>query len=256
MYVDPWADPRSLDHVVFADTLTTPGVAKVTGWNRENEYDVKTGKGTAGATETLKGQPPAKGSIEFKVWTWAHMQAWNPILDVLRFDPAKAQAGGATSPTTTPSTASTFTIGEPSGGTVGGTASGTIPEPGNTSGQASTGSTTNTATTNPPALSAASAIKIYHPFLADIGVAFVLPPEKLGQWTLQDDFSFIRTIEFLEFTQPPAANIAATPTGAAPDALTATGQANAGGTDPPAATNPAGGSGGAGSNAQGSWGAP
>lgn len=255
MYVNPWQDPGAMDRVIFAKTILTPGLCKVTGWNRENEYDIKTGKGTAGATETLKGQPPAKGSIEFTVWTFAQMQAWNPILDVLRFDPAKGQAGGATTPTATPTTASTFTIGDPSGGG-GGTATGTVPEPANTTGQAGTGSSTSTATTNPPALSAASAISIFHPLLADIGVHFVLPPEKLGQWVQGDDYRFTRTIEFVEFTQPPAANIAATPTGADPNAAAATGQQAAGGSDPPAATNPAGGAKGAAGGAQWSWGAP
>ncbi len=251
MQIDLWAHPDALNTVLFAKRFRTPGVCKVTGFSRDNEYDVKTGKGTAGATETLKGQPPAKGSIEFTVWTVEQMAAWNPILAVLKFDPAKAQSGQGTTPTTTAAAGSTFTIGETKNGSVGGTASATIPEPGNTSGKADGASKTKS--TDPPALSAASAIQIFHPFLDDIGVRFVLPPEKLGAWELQDDFRFTRKIDFLEFSQPPNASIAATPTGA-DDSAGATGDTPAGGSDPPATKNPAGS--GSGKDAAGSWGAP
>lgn len=252
MTLSPWQHPESLDAVVFAKRFRTPGVCKVTGFSRDNEYDVKTGKGTAGATETLKGQPPAKGSIEFKVWTEAQMFAFNPILALLKFDPAKAQSGAAATPAAAPG--SQFTIGETKDGSSGGSASATVPEPGNTTGKPAT-TTAAAKSTDPPALSQANAIEIYHPFLADIGVRFVLPPEKLGQWLTQDDFSFIRTIEFLEFSQPPSASIAATPTGAADGAQTV-GSPDAGGGAPPATGNPAGSSKGAGADAGGSWGAP
>ncbi len=211
LYLDPITHPSAWNVVVFAGTLKTP---------------VKTGKGTAGATETLKGQPPAKGTITFWAWTPAHFAAWNPILDVLRFNPAK---GGTTNPS---GTASATKAGGVDGSTFAGASqsredaspadpgdhaatAGTIPTPDNTSGKADGAKKSDDKSAkDPPALSAASAIDIWHPSLADIGVAHVLPPEKLGNWEPDgDDGLYKREIEFLEFTQPPATSIAATPTG-------------------------------------------
>ena len=67
----------------------TPGKAEVGEFKRVVEWDVKTGKGTAGATETVKGLPPAKGSVKFFAWTSAHFAAWDDLLPLLKYDPTK-----------------------------------------------------------------------------------------------------------------------------------------------------------------------
>lgn len=247
LYLDPITHPNAIN-VVKIGPYRTPGKAVVGAWARKNEYDVKLGKGTAGASETLKGQPPAEGSITFWAWVPAHFAEWNPILALLKFNPTK---GAAASTTATPNGPQQFTIGETKEGSSGGTSSGSIPEPGNTSGK--TDGAPAAKSTDPPALSAASAIDIFHPFLADIGVFHVLPPSELGCWEPDGDQGlYKREIKFLEFVQSGAQSIAATPTGSTDGA--APGEPTAGGTEGGAADNGAAGAKGAGTDGQGAWG--
>jgi hypothetical protein len=69
--------------------VVTPGRCEVTGFKRAVDWDVKVGKGTAGGTETVKGLPPAKGSVKFYAWEAAHFDAWNELLPQLKYDPTK-----------------------------------------------------------------------------------------------------------------------------------------------------------------------
>lgn len=261
LYLDPLTHPDAWNYVIFKG-VRTPGKATVSGWARANEYDVKVGKGTAGATETLKGQPPAKGKITFWAWTPAHFSAWNPILDILRFDPSKG--GNAATAAPKAATGDSFTTGGASGSSVGGSGggqAGTIPQPGAAGApKASDGWPTNTSGNAQPSLSKAYAIDVFHPALADIGVDFVLPPESLGQWEEDGEGSglYKREIDFLEFAQAKG-NVATTPTGAEPigNSFTTGGEPNNGsGTNGQAAPAGSGSAKGAGKDAQGSWGAP
>ncbi len=195
--LNPIDHPEDWNRVTFKGTITTPGKAEVGAWNRENEYDIKTGKGTAGATETLKGKPPAKGPITFTAWTRAHFNAWNLILPIFAFVPTPTGSAATPGSTTTPSTSQTFTQGETKNGNAGGTASGTVPEPGSAAPEK--GTANDKAAASAPALTASDAIKIFHPALADIGVRAVLPPEKLGSWVYKGSGEWERTIEFVEF---------------------------------------------------------
>jgi hypothetical protein len=190
---DPVTFSQALDVVNLAG-IDTPGRAEIGEWKRVNDYDVKVGKGTAGATITLKGQPPAKGSIKFYAWRPDHFARWDTILPLLRWDPAKDKNK--------------------------------------------------------------QAIGIFHPLLDDIGVSAVMPPESIGSWQHEGGLMFSRTIEFLEFVQPQAANIATTPAGATdaakppdPAAFVGTGAEGAGSAQ-------AGNTGGAAADAQGVMGAP
>jgi hypothetical protein len=252
LYLDPISHPNAYNTVVFANTYRTPGKCLVSGFSRDNEYDIKTGKGTAGATETLKGQPPAKGSITFWAWTEEQRRAWTPIIQRLTYKPAKN--GTVASPA---SAAKGTSAGFSDGGTQGADSSGSpIPAPGNTSGKAAK-TDAKDKSTDPPALTKADAIEIFYPTLADIGVTYVLPPEKIGIWEpVGDDYTYTqRKIDFVEFTQPPAANIATTPTGAA-DGSNEPGVQAAGGATPPAPTGASAQAKGAGKDAQGAWGGP
>lgn len=262
VYLDPLQYPDDWNTVVFAGSLRTPGKCKVGKWERKVEYDHKKGKGTKGASQTLKGLPPAEGEIEFWAWTPEHFDAWTPILALLHFDPSKG--GSSNSNSTAQNTASSAggTTGSsvPTGGLVG------IPQiPGTTSTGLSTftGNTPNESSTanQQPALSSAYAIDIFHPAVADLDVAYVLPPESLGSWEEDGEASgmFKRTIKFYEYTgTPPNVSVAATPTGAA-DASTATPPGTsqpAGAQEGTAAANAATGTAGAAADAQGAWGAP
>lgn len=257
--VDPITHPNAFISVVFAGSLRTPGKCTVTGWNRENEYDIKTGKGTAGATETLKGQPPAKGKITFWAWTPAHFAAWTPILAALKFDPAKS--GNGNNGAATPAASGTATTPTPSfeqGGTGGG-GTAALPEPGNTTGKTKDEDSDNKGKSDSqPALTKAAAIDIYHPVLADIGVSSVLPPEKLGIWEQDGEASGLwkRDIDFVEFTQPPSKSIAATPTGSSDKPANGADGQPAGSSDPPAAEKSTNAASKAAAGAQGAWGAP
>lgn len=262
MYLDPIRFPDAWDRVIFKGVSTpVPGKVVVSGWSRKNEYDVKVGKGTAGATETLKGQPPASGTITFYAWTPRQFRLWDPILDVLKFDPSKG--GNAATAAPAKDTGSNFAVGSASNtgaasGASGAGQTGTIPSPGAAGApKKGDGWPTNTGGNAQPSLSAAYAIEVFHPALADIGVHFVLPPEELGIWEAVDDGGlYKRDIKFLEFAQAKG-NVATTPTGAdSPgDNFTTGGDPNGGGNNGAAAPAASGSAKGAGKDAQGAWGA-
>lgn len=191
--LDPISNPQAWDVLNLAG-VDTPGRCEVGEFPRENTYDVKAGKGTQGATETLKTQPPAKGKVTFWAWQPAHFQAWDAITPLLRYDPNKDKNQ--------------------------------------------------------------QAIAVYHPSLADNGITAFLPPEKLGNWTKESTGLFKREIEFLEFVQPGASNVAVTATGAADQQqFTTGGQQNATGSGPePGATAQGNNTSGAAKDAQGALG--
>lgn len=225
VYLDPITHPDAWDRLAFPTAqLVTPGKCVVGKWTRDNEYDVKAGKGTQGATETLKQQPPAKGTVTFWAWIPAHFAAWDPILDLLRFDPAKggntssATASAATTSTPTGSKGQTFGQAPVKAQSDNASGSGGASAADNAgSGTDTSASKDTSSSSSQPALSSAYAIEVFHPALADINVHYLLPPEKLGSWEPDGEPSsglWKREIEFLEFTQPPNKSIATTPTGA------------------------------------------
>lgn len=252
MYVDPITNPDVFDRVIFGK-LATPGKCLVEGWSRDNEYDIKVGRGTAGATETLKGQPPAKGKFTFWAWTAEHFRAWTPILALLKYKPGKG-AAQTTAPQGTDGSA--FTQGQTKNDSGGGSASSAIPQPGNTSGVPNDPDAFK-GPKQPPALSKNDAIAVYYPTLADIGVTSIIPPEKLGAWEPDGEAAggmWKRTIDAVEFMQAGNQNIATTPTGTSDG--NAPGTTPAGGSEGAAPGNAASQAKGAGSDAQGAWGAP
>jgi hypothetical protein len=260
LYLDPITYPNAWNVIVFGK-LSTPVDAKVkvSGFARKNDYDVKVGKGTAGATITLKGQPPAEGTIEAWAWTPAHFAAWNAIDALLAYKPGKGASQTTATPTTGSSAASqgagftggqTSTSAETSSG--GGSA---IPAPGNTSGKAKDTSDNSAADKSPPALSKNDAIAVYYPSLAAINMTAIVPPDELGAWEEDGDGTglFKRTIKVKEFVQAGNNSISTTPTGASdgqPPGYTQAGSSE--GAAPPNAANQAKG---AGNDAQGAWGA-
>lgn len=273
VYLDPLTYPDDWNTVVLAGTLRTPGKCKVGKWERKVEYDHKKGKGTKGAAQTLKSLPPAEGEVEFWAWKPEHFAAWTDILALLKFDPSKGGSANSNSTAATASNAITSTPQGPSGLATS-SGSGTVPTgqvnaapsiPGNTSSGLSTftGNTPNTSATanQQPALSSAYAIDIFHPAIADLDVAYVLPPEELGSWEEDGEASgmYKRTIKFVEFTgTPPNTSIAATPTGAAAsNTATPPGASQAAGAQEGSAASAAAESAAsAAKDAQGAWGAP
>lgn len=86
--VNPIENPQAWD-VVEIGQVESPGMCKVSGFKRSNEWDIKKGKGTVGATATYVGKPPAKGTIVFYLWTVAHFHEWDEFRPLLKYDPTK-----------------------------------------------------------------------------------------------------------------------------------------------------------------------
>lgn len=252
LYIDPEDDTEAYDHVIFAKDMRTPGRCKVEGFSRDCEYDHKKGKGVKGSTSTLKGLPPAKGKITWWTWTAAQRRDFNRFVELFKFDPSKLNKGGTGTAATKPTDpTSQYTSREGGAGSGPGSSSGTIPEPGST-GAKKDASAKEDKADNTPALGKDSAIEVFYPTLADVGIHYFLPPEKLGIWEPDgDDFTYMkREIEFFEFIDPDDKSIAATATGAAANPDSAASAGGQGGTDPE------GGAGSAGKEAQGAAGEP
>lgn len=96
--LDPLRYPEAWT-VVTAAGQRSPGVVPidgVSGFEREDKWDVKAGKGTTGATTTRVAMEPAKGSITFHLWTVEQHEAWDLWLSIFKYDASK-KTGQATS---------------------------------------------------------------------------------------------------------------------------------------------------------------
>ena len=78
--------------------VKTPGtipVGGLRGFKRETGWDVKKGKGTKGATLTLKDQPPVEGTVICQLTTAQDFADWDDfVANVLDTDPETQQAEG------------------------------------------------------------------------------------------------------------------------------------------------------------------
>jgi hypothetical protein len=95
-----------LDPIKFANSwmgftlrgIRSPGTIPkggVRGFKRETGWDEKKGKGTQGATLTLKSAPPVKGSITLQFFRTEDFDDWDKfVTNVLSISPAKQQAEG------------------------------------------------------------------------------------------------------------------------------------------------------------------
>ena len=88
--MDPITNPQDWDTVDLGG-VTTPGRCELSGFKREHDFDKKMGKGSAGATSTFVGKPPAQGSIEFFLWLPEHFVAWDALRPALKYDPSKGK---------------------------------------------------------------------------------------------------------------------------------------------------------------------
>lgn len=85
---DPFTNPQDWDYVIIGG-VKSPGICKVSGFSRKNEWDLKKGKGTIGATLTFVGKPPAKGKIVWQIWTSEQYESWISFRQLLKYDPTK-----------------------------------------------------------------------------------------------------------------------------------------------------------------------
>lgn len=91
--MDPLIAPQFWDTISAAGVFWS-GLAKVSGFVRENDFDVKNAPGTEGATSTYRGNKLAEGKIVLYVWTSEHWAALVDFLPLFRFDPS-AKSGQA-----------------------------------------------------------------------------------------------------------------------------------------------------------------
>jgi hypothetical protein len=86
--LNPIENPQAWDFVLVGQTLS-PGLAEVGKWVRKHDFQIKSGKGTVGATVTFIQKPPAQGTIKFKLWLPEHFVAWETFRKLLKYDPTK-----------------------------------------------------------------------------------------------------------------------------------------------------------------------
>lgn len=133
--------------------VESPGVIAVDGiqgFERKTGWDIKAGKGTQGATLTLKTMPPAEGSFEFLLWSPEDFDDWQTFRKVLKYNPTR----------TTPATA-------------------------------------------------ADALDIYHPALADLGISRVVTAE-VSPVRHKGRGLYTVSVKFIEWQNPPPVSIVAT----------------------------------------------
>lgn len=79
--------------VVKAMGQACPGfVVKIDGFEREEKWDAKGGKSTAGATLTHTESPLCEGSFTIRLYTEEQIAAWPKWLAIWRFDATKKSA--------------------------------------------------------------------------------------------------------------------------------------------------------------------
>jgi hypothetical protein len=85
-------------HTFQLKGVTSPGFIPkggVKGFARKVGWDEKKGKGTQGATLTLTGAPPVKGSFKLQLFTPEHFAAWDAFVsNVLAIDPTLQASSG------------------------------------------------------------------------------------------------------------------------------------------------------------------
>jgi hypothetical protein len=69
-------DNEDLYNVVVLAGKPSPGVVKLSGHDRELDWDVKTGPGTKGGTTTLKGEKPIEFTASFYLADRDDFDAW------------------------------------------------------------------------------------------------------------------------------------------------------------------------------------
>ncbi len=84
-------------YITISGALRSPGVIPpggINGFERETGWDIQKGKGSQGATLTIKTYPPAEGTIEFTLWKPEHWGQWAAFVLALGYD--EARKGAAT----------------------------------------------------------------------------------------------------------------------------------------------------------------
>jgi hypothetical protein len=94
---DPISQPQSWDYITIAGQQS-PGLLKeIDGFERDNGWQEKKGKGSIGATLTYVQKPPAHGHLVFELWTSQHFQQWATFRQLFLYNPAAGQSADSQS---------------------------------------------------------------------------------------------------------------------------------------------------------------
>ena len=88
--LNPLEYPQAWD-VIMIGGVVSPGICKVSGIKRINEWDIKKGKGSQGATITFVQKPPAKFSVQIFLWRPQDFTDWDNFRPFLKYDPTKKE---------------------------------------------------------------------------------------------------------------------------------------------------------------------
>ncbi len=83
--LNPFDAPAEAYDVVWVSGVPSPPTAQVTGFDFKEDWDIKKGKGKAGASMTDQGAPPIKGKVKIRMTTPEHftqLYAWEKALPV------------------------------------------------------------------------------------------------------------------------------------------------------------------------------
>ncbi len=73
--INPIAYAQEEDIVRIGGKIS-PGICKISGFERKYGWDKKKGSGVKGSTLTLNEYPPAEGTITFFLWEPSHFDEW------------------------------------------------------------------------------------------------------------------------------------------------------------------------------------
>ena len=97
--VSPISNARAWHAMKIAGQVTPGTIPRggIKGFKRETGWDIKRGKGTQGATLTLKTMPPVEGVVTLQLFTDQDFINWDNFVErVLSITPAKQSVSGLT----------------------------------------------------------------------------------------------------------------------------------------------------------------
>ena len=80
--------PSTWDVIQIAG-ITSPGIVRLSGFDRKFVWDKKRGKGAQGVDLSYVGKDIAQGRFVFEAWTEAHFEAWETFIPLFKYDPTR-----------------------------------------------------------------------------------------------------------------------------------------------------------------------
>lgn len=81
---NPITSPQGED-IIYVGGIPSPGRVDVRGFVSAYKWDVKSGPGVDGATQTYRGSEPHPGKLKFYLWDPLHFGAWEQFKLLFRY---------------------------------------------------------------------------------------------------------------------------------------------------------------------------